>query len=53
VRLLSNNPDKVAQLERAGIEVVERVACQPRASRASRGYLATKKSKMGHILAGM
>jgi 3,4-dihydroxy 2-butanone 4-phosphate synthase/GTP cyclohydrolase II len=53
VRLLSNNPDKVAQLERGGIEVVERVTCQPRASRASRGYLATKKSKMGHILAGM
>jgi 3,4-dihydroxy 2-butanone 4-phosphate synthase/GTP cyclohydrolase II len=53
VRLLSNNPDKVAQLELGGIEVVERVACQPRASRASRSYLATKKSKMGHILAGM
>jgi GTP cyclohydrolase II len=53
VRLLSNNPDKVEQLERGGIEVVERVPCQPRASRASRGYLATKKTKMGHILAGM
>ena len=53
VRLLSNNPDKVEQLERGGIEVVERVACQPRASRASRGYLATKKSKMVHILTGM
>jgi GTP cyclohydrolase II len=53
VRLLSNNPDKVEQLERGGVEVVERVPCQPRASRASRAYLATKKSKLGHILAGM
>jgi GTP cyclohydrolase II len=53
VRLLSNNPDKVEQLERGGIEVVERLACEPRASRASRGYLATKKSKMGHLLAGV
>jgi GTP cyclohydrolase II len=53
VRLLSNNPDKVEQLERAGIEVVERVPCQPRASRASRRYMATKKSKMGHILADL
>ncbi len=44
VRLLSNNPDKVAQLEAAGIEVVERVPCQPPSSRASRGYLGTKKS---------
>jgi len=53
VRLLSNNPDKVEQLERAGIEVVERVPCQPRASRASRKYMATKKSKMGHLLDGL
>jgi len=30
VRLLSNNPDKVQQLESAGIRVVERVPCRPR-----------------------
>jgi len=53
VRLLSNNPDKVRQLERAGIQVVERVPCQPRASRASRAYLQTKKAKLGHLLAGV
>lgn len=51
VRLLSNNPEKVRQLERAGIRVVERVPCQPRASRASRSYLQTKKAKLGHLLA--
>ncbi|MGO9640567.1 MAG: GTP cyclohydrolase II [Candidatus Acidiferrales bacterium] len=53
VRLLSNNPDKVRQLEAAGIEVVERVRCQPPTSSASRGYLAAKKSKLGHLLAGL
>ncbi|HYB61649.1 MAG TPA: GTP cyclohydrolase II [Methylomirabilota bacterium] len=53
VRLLSNNPDKVQQLEEAGIEVVERLPCQPPASRASRGYLAAKKSKLGHLLTGL
>src|SRR5437899_2333823 len=53
VRLLSNNPDKVEQLEAAGIRVVERVPCQPRASRASRAYLQAKKTKLGHLLAGV
>jgi len=50
VRLLSNNPDKVAQLEKAGIRVVERVPCRPRTSHVSRGYLETKRAKMGHLL---
>ena len=53
IRLLSNNPDKVQQLESAGIHVIERVPCQPRISKISRGYLQTKKSKMGHLLQGV
>jgi GTP cyclohydrolase II len=53
VRLLSNNPEKVRQLEQAGIRVVERVPCQPRTSRASRSYMQTKKTKLGHLLAGI
>lgn len=53
IRLLSNNPEKVRQLQQAGIRVVERVPCQPRISRISRSYLATKKSKMGHLLEGL
>jgi len=53
IRLLSNNPEKVRQLERAGIEVVERVPCQPRVSKISRAYLKTKKRKMGHLLEGV
>lgn len=53
VRLLSNNPDKVEQLEKAGVRVVERVPCRPRVSHHSRAYLRTKKNKLGHILAGL
>lgn len=53
VRLLSNNPDKVTQLESSGVKVVERVPCQPRISRISRSYMQTKKSKMGHLLKGI
>ncbi len=49
VRLLSNNPDKVAALERAGIEVVERVPCEVEASEHAEEYLRTKKEKMGHL----
>jgi GTP cyclohydrolase II len=53
IRLLSNNPDKIKQLESAGIHVVERVPCQPRLSKISRAYLQTKKRKMGHLLEGV
>jgi GTP cyclohydrolase II len=50
VRLLSNNPDKVNQLEQNGVKVVERIPCQPRTSHRTRGYLLTKKNKLGHLL---
>jgi len=52
VRLLSNNPQKVEALERAGIEVVERVPCQAEFSASTEEYLRTKKAKMGHLLEG-
>jgi len=51
LRLLSNNPDKVEQLESAGLRVVERVPCRPRTSHHSKFYLRTKKDKLGHLLA--
>ena len=51
VKLLSNNPEKVRQLEAAGVEVVERLPCQPRVSHAARKYLRVKRDKMGHLLA--
>lgn len=49
VRLLSNNPDKVAALERAGIQVTERVPCEVLASAHAEEYLKTKKEKLGHL----
>src|SRR5580704_7693121 len=53
VRLLSNNPDKVRQLEKGGVRVAERVACQPPTSRKSEKYLQTKRDKLGHLLRGV
>lgn len=52
VRLLSNNPEKIDALERAGIHVAERVPCQPDAVESAARYLATKKEKLGHLLDG-
>lgn len=49
VRLLSNNPDKVAALERAGIVVTERVPCEVTPSEHAEDYLKTKKEKLGHL----
>jgi GTP cyclohydrolase II len=50
VRLISNNPQKVAALEGAGIRVVERVPCEPVTDERSASYLRTKKEKLGHLL---
>ncbi len=53
VRLLSNNPDKVQQLEKSGVRVTKRVPCRPPTSHRSRAYLRTKREKLGHLLAGL
>lgn len=49
VRLLSNNPQKVAALESAGVKVVERVPAEVEPHAASERYLNTKKEKLGHL----
>jgi GTP cyclohydrolase II len=49
VRLLSNNPDKVAALENAGVRVVERVPCEVSPTPHAEDYLRTKKEKLGHL----
>ena len=49
VKLLSNNPQKVAALESAGIKVVERVPCEVEPNATSERYMNTKKEKMGHL----
>ncbi len=50
IRLLTNNPDKVAQLEQAGIAVTERVPLRFPARPENARYLATKREKAGHDL---
>ncbi len=50
VRLLSNNPDKIQALERAGIRVSERVPCIADPEASSQMYLRTKKEKLGHLM---
>ena len=49
VRLLTNNPAKVAGLEREGIGVVERVAHHMPTNPHNAGYIATKKKRSGHF----
>ncbi len=50
VRLLTNNPAKVAGLTAAGITVVERVAHHLPPNRHNERYLATKRDRTGHQL---
>lgn len=50
VRLMTNNPEKVAALERHGVRVVQQVPCQAQRSNHSDHYLRTKKERMGHLL---
>jgi GTP cyclohydrolase II len=49
VRLMTNNPEKVAALESAGIAVVERVSAEVESQETFERYLRTKHEKMGHI----
>jgi GTP cyclohydrolase II len=50
VRLLTNNPAKVARMQSCGITVVERVPLKVGENRHNHGYLATKAAKSGHLL---
>jgi GTP cyclohydrolase II len=49
VRLLSNNPEKVEAVERAGIRVTERIPCLAAPLDSTETYLRTKRTKMGHL----
>lgn len=50
VRLLSNNPEKVEAVERAGVRVAERIPCIAAPLDSTENYLHTKRTKMGHLL---
>lgn len=50
VRLLTNNPAKIARMESAGIAVTERVPLRVGKTAQNADYLATKAAKSGHLL---
>ena len=49
VRVMSNNPDKIKALEKAGLKVVERVPIEVDSEEPAAHYLRTKKKKLGHL----
>lgn len=50
VRVISNNPDKLEALERAGLKIVERIPIEVDSEEPAAHYLRTKKEKMGHLI---
>ncbi|MBZ5603805.1 MAG: GTP cyclohydrolase II [Acidobacteriia bacterium] len=50
VRLMSNNPEKIDALEKAGVRVAERVPCLVAPVESTEDYLRTKREKLGHLL---
>jgi 3,4-dihydroxy 2-butanone 4-phosphate synthase/GTP cyclohydrolase II len=50
IRLLTNNPRKVIGLDGYGLKIVDRVPIQMPAGENNRGYLRTKREKLGHLL---
>ncbi len=50
VKLMSNNPEKIEALERAGVRVAERVPCIVEPVKSTEEYLRTKREKLGHLL---
>ena len=50
IQLITNNPDKISQLERYGIDVIERVPLALDANPHNRSYLKTKQNRTGHFI---
>lgn len=50
IRLLTNNPEKITQLEKLGIHIKERLPILIKSNPFNRAYLETKKGKLGHLI---
>ncbi|MDN6967347.1 GTP cyclohydrolase II [Oenococcus sp. UCMA 17063] len=50
VKLMTNNPDKINQIQNIGIKVVERVPLEIKPTKENKKYLQTKKDKLHHLL---
>ena len=50
LRLITNNPDKISQLEQCGITVKGRVPLEIMSNPHNKGYLATKQKRTGHLI---
>lgn len=50
IKLLTNNPDKIDQLNRYGIHIFKRIPLAAKPHTLNRSYLSTKKNKLGHKL---
>jgi GTP cyclohydrolase II len=50
IRLLTNNPKKISDLERHGIKVIERIPLVTKPNPYNKKYIETKKKKMKHML---
>ena len=53
VRLITNNPEKVQALEKAGIHVSERLSAEVEPNHTSEKYLQIKREKMGHLIGSL
>lgn len=53
IRLITNNPEKVAAMELHGIQVTERLSAEVAAEETTEKYLEVKREKMGHLIGGL
>ena len=49
IRLLTNNPDKIRELESFGVAIKERIPLETRPNKYNRAYLQAKKNRFGHL----